>query len=250
MRIYGEIEIHRNLSAPEMEEVASLLYSKCSRTRADIVGANPFFTLANEVDIRINQRPPEKIFKLARAEHVDAFFNDGTIQLGTVRHYARHENPEIGDKYEDAPMVLIGERIGYTRAVAVEGGYDHYVFCAMLGDADKMTADGFGYDSIFEITDPYGFLSAIGNCIRSKSGSFGRCNYTSYKAMKGIVNKAMRTDRIDRSLIEILGSARNFLKPIKFKHQRELRFTWQMPHETDAPIIIKCPSAVQFARRI
>lgn len=246
MKMYQHLEIQRNLSVEELIQLASHFYSTC---HGGVGGANPFFLLASQCDLRLNQRPPEKILKMARAEHVDAFFKDGTLQLGTIRHYAGSENAEIGDKLEDAPIVLIGERIGYTIATAVHGGYDHYVFCTTLGDVDPETSDGFGYDASFEIIDPLGFQSAVAECISSTDFSFGRCVYTPYKAMHGLVSDAVSSMRIDHTMMDILGSARNFLKPTRFQHQRELRFTWRVPHQTDTPVIIKCPAAIPFARR-
>jgi hypothetical protein len=246
MHMFQHREIHRNLSAEELIELASYFYSKC---HGGISGANPFFLLASQCDLRLNQKPTERILKMAKAKDVDAFFKDGTLQLGTVRHYARSENAEIGDKLEDAPIVLIGERLGYTIATAVHGGYDHYIFCTMLGNVDAETSDGFGYDASFEIIDAFGFQSAIAKCIASTNFSFGRCVYTPYKAMHGLVSDDVSSMRMDHTMMDILGAARNFLKPTRFQHQREFRFAWRVPHETDAPIIIKCPAAIQFVRR-
>jgi hypothetical protein len=246
MKMYQHLEIHRNLSVEELIQLASHFYSKC---HGGVSGANPFFLLASQSELRVNQKPPEKILKMAKAEHVDAFFDSGILQLGTIRHYALSENAEIGDKLEDAPIVLIGERIGYTIATAVQGGYDHYVFCTTLDDVDPETSDSFGYDASFEIIDPFGFQSAVAECISSTDFIFGRCVYTPYKAMHGLVSDAVSSTRIDHTMMDILGSARNFLKPTRFQHQRELRFAWRVPHQTDAPIIIKCPAAIQFSRR-
>lgn len=246
MKMYQHLEIHRNLSVEELIHLASHFYSTC---HDGVSGAHPFFLLASQCDLHLNQRPPEKILKMARALHVDAFFKDGTLQLGTIRHYAGSENAEIGDKLEDAPIVLIGERIGYTIATAVQGGYDHYVFCTTLGDVDPETSDGFGYDASFEIIDPLGFQSAVAECITSTDFGFGRCVYTPYKAMHGLVSDAVSSMRIDHTMMDILRSARNFLKPTRFQHQRELRFTWRVPNQTDAPVIIKCPAAIPFTRR-
>lgn len=240
------MEFQRNLSNQELVQLASRMHNKCHNGLDTI---NPFFSLASQTDLRLNQKPPERVIKMAKAEHIDAFFNEGKLQLGTIRQYARSENPEIGDKLEDAPIVLIGERIGYTIATAVQGGYDHYVFCTTLGDVDPETSDGFDYDASFEIIDPLGFQSAVAECISSSDFSFGRCVYTPYKAMHGLVSDAVSSMRIDHTMVDILGSARNFLKPTRFQHQRELRFTWRVPHQTDAPVIIKCPAAIPFARR-
>lgn len=246
MLLYGHFKYAGNFSIDELRNIASELDSKSG---GPVNGINPFFILADEIEIRLNQRPSERIFKMGRSDHIRSFFEHGTLQLGTVLHYSNSGQAEVGDNREDAPIVLIGERLGCTIGAAVRGGFNHYLFCASLGEVDDLTMSKFGYDDAFEIVDPVGFANAVATCLPVKNTSFGRCIYTPYKAMLGILDDTVPMDRIDHSLLDILGPARNFLKPPRYRHQREFRFTWRVDHQTFSPIVINCPAAVQFARK-
>ncbi|SDL48025.1 hypothetical protein SAMN04488026_10882 [Aliiruegeria lutimaris] len=243
----GITEIHRNLSEQEIAQLTSWLLRRTPRLNTSVP---KLVEPAKEADIRLNEVPRQKITKMGAREHVDRFFDDGTLRLGTVRDFARQEHNEIGDGQEDAPIVIIGERIGYTAAGSFEGGHEHYVFCTFLGEPSVEILEAFEYDSYYEITDPAGFSNAVGNAIGSRHADFGRCVYAPYRALQGLVADSFTMRRIDHRTMEMVGEGRNYVKSLPYVHQKELRFTWRMKMEVGAPRLVKCPEAIQFAKRI
>lgn len=244
LKLFSAAAIERYLSEPELLGVAADLYEKCTGTKVP----HWWFQLRDENEILLNQVPGERIIKMTKRIHLDGFLSDGTLQLGTAIYYAGHENPEVGDPMESAPIVLIGERLGYTQAVAVQGGLDHFLFCAALGEPDEEIMRNFGYDACYEVTQPAAFAAAVQDALDAQGGAFGRCLYTPYRALRGAISEQASLMRIDHRLMDMLGSARNFLKPKRFEGQREFRFTWKMPAEKHGTLLIKCPEAIAFIR--
>lgn len=246
MRLYSVTSVERNLSEAELIGLATHLYAECTRQTVP----SWLFQLRHENEIALGQRPVERIIKMTKREHLDGLLKNGTLQLGTASFFAAHESPEVGDPMESAPIVLIGEGVGYTRGVAVQGGLDHYMFCTAIGEPDEEIMRRFGYDACYEITQPAPFADAIKSSLEAHGQSFGRCLYSPYRALLGVIYDQTSMNRIDHRLMDLLGSARNFLKPKKFEDQREFRFTWRMPSERHGTLLIKCPEAVQFVRQI
>jgi hypothetical protein len=78
------------------------------------------------------QIPDVPLVKIAKAEHVDAFSEEGVLQLGSFQYFNQYDHEEIGDA-EEGVVVLLAERDGFTAAGRYGGGYDNYIFLHVCG---------------------------------------------------------------------------------------------------------------------
>lgn len=203
---------------------------------------------AYEEDVRLMQPPTGSVAKMAKKEHVDAFFNEGRIRLGTYEDFRTQGNAEVRDHQEGfASVVGVGHSI--TAFGTFQRADDSYIFCTFSGNPDIKVIDQFGYDDQFLINDVFGFCEAINASIGSTSMSFGTCVYCEYKVLVGRLNPMFDSTRIDHRTAELAGEATHYVKPVRYSHQNEFRMVWRMRRPVSKPIIIKCPEAIQFCSR-
>jgi len=203
----------------------------------------------DEASIRLNVPLGCSPIKLAKTEHVDAFFRVGQIQLGTFEYYQKHENPQVHDEFEGFCR-LIGYSDAFTVLVEASGGADQYVFCCAMTSNPKLAARRFGYDAAYEVLDPDGFQRAVSGKLKAIRERRAVCAYADHKAIAGEMNGTFRPDRISAATIDMLGAAKYFIKPRRFAHQTEYRFLWELDGPVEKPAIIECPEAVKFCRRM
>jgi hypothetical protein len=203
---------------------------------------------AYEEDVRLMHLPTRRVAKMARKQHVDAFFNDGTLRLGTYEDFRTQGNAEVRDHQEGLATV-----VGVGSSITAFGTYqradDSYIFCTFLGNPDANVIEQFGYDDQFFIDDIAGFCSAIKEPIGATSVSFGTCVYCEYKVLVGSLDPMFNPTRIDHRTAELAGEATHYVKPVRYSHQNEFRMVWRMRRSVSKPVIIKCPEAIQFCSR-
>lgn len=202
-----------------------------------------------ESTVKRMQIPDVPLVKMAKAEHVDAFFEEGVLQLGSFQYFNQYDHEEIGDA-EEGVVVLLAERDGFTAAGRYGGGYDNYIFCTYAGFPDKKVLAGFGYDDGFFIRDPEKFSEAIQRAIHSQDFEYAACIYSPHKALIGRVQSSFKVERIDSRTIEMVSTARHFIKPDRYADQKEFRFTWHMSQVVDAPKRVLCPEAAKYCERL
>lgn len=226
------------------------------KTIRDISGAllnngvvGPHADLVYTTEVELDVVPAGPVIKMAHKEHVEGFFHDGTLRLGTYREYARCDDPEIGDPTEGS-FVLVGQTPNKTAFAEVGGGFHHYVFATYAGEPDPELIRDFGYDAHFEIVDVEGFTSAVGQCLGFSRHRYAECAYSKDKVVVGEVTPAFDFNRVSARLLELVSIAKYFVKPDRYSNQCEFRFVWQMDEDVGAePLILDCPEARQFCRR-
>ena len=201
-----------------------------------------------EEDIPIGTVPTLPIIKMSKREHVEAFFDRGSLQLGNFEYYRKSENNEVRDITEGS-FVLVGRCLGRTGFTQVSGGFNFHVFCAFEGNADPDCIEKFGYDAYFEIVDIMGFQRAISEKIESMNAKFSRCIYSKDKALVGKVSEDFNFMSISAKQLDFVNSAKYFLKPDRYSHQNEFRFIWEANEDLSSPTIIECPEAIKFCRK-
>ncbi|MBY6056777.1 hypothetical protein [Leisingera daeponensis] len=200
-------------------------------------------------EIGLMQVPNVPVVKMSKSEYVDAFFEKGTIQLGTYRYFREFGHNEIGDSTE-GHVVLFADGFGRSAIGRFEDDDRDYVFCSYIGQPDPDVISKFGYDSHFVIDDVEGFALAVQRKLSAPSICFGRCVYSPHKAMRSFLPEGTSFRRIDKNIIQNFGVARHFIKPDEFSHQREFRILWNLPEGVaQTPLKIDCPEAVQFCSR-
>jgi len=204
-----------------------------------------------EHEIHLNQLPRHSVIKLAKREHVDAFFSSGKLRLGTFNYFATLENAEAGDPNEGG---LIVARAGPNSTIIADlaGGFDNYVFCAFSGQGkSEEIRSRFGYDASYEIHDVPAFVAAVARSINSEKQTYGLCVYRTHKVLVSISFERVSLELISNELLGYLaGEGKNFIKPIRYAQQNEFRITWRTPEDVETPLDIECPDAVAACRRL
>ncbi len=198
-----------------------------------------------DTEIPLDQTPTTRVIKMSNREHVERFFDDGTLQLGDFRYFNNFDHEEIGDRSEGT-FVLVGRRNDELGFAEISGGFHYYAFCAYVGDPDSNCIERFGYDSYFSIDDVDGFANAISNTLRSNHYHYSSCVYRKDKVVVGDVGNDFDFNEISARLLELASEAKFFVKPNQYSHQNEFRFIWPSASELTEPQIIKCPEAIKY----
>ncbi|MFN9691136.1 MAG: hypothetical protein ACK551_03450 [Vampirovibrionales bacterium] len=204
-------------------------------------------------EITLRQPTKERIVKMSRKEHVDAFFKHGKLRLGSLETYRQIEHAQIGD-ISEGNLVLILKNSLMSRILDLQCGYNHHVFCCYTGHTNHNVMQEFGYDDGFEIENISGFRQAISNTLNIKEVRSGECLYKNLKALVLDVPSTFNLDinfgmQLSQSL-QLSQMAHYFLKNKHFSHQQEYRFVWENPNRVSNFIDIECPEAIQFCKRL
>ncbi|WP_372591699.1 hypothetical protein [Guyparkeria sp.] len=241
--MYKHMWIERKLSEYELQRLCGALVHDTAFDQ----GLKPwqFVKPIPERRFKLGVVPQAPIIKLAKKEHVDAFFDTGSLQLGSFDYYNEFDHPEIGDNQEGivtlvakTPFGVIGGKYG--------SGYSQRMLCAFVGDIDLKTMRRFGYDSGFVITNPRGFSEAVATSIGATSSTFGRCLYRPHKAVLGFPGKTVNRHEISHRTAEIVNAGKHFIKPDRYSHQKEFRFLWDQPSDVTGAMIFDCSSARKY----
>lgn len=239
---YGGAYFQRRLSSLEVQTLTAYL---ASRANTSYLGTPRLVKPVPERRFRLNRTPQEPIFKLAKREHVESFFDTGILQLGCFRSFQNFDHPEIGDATEGL-VTLVAKFPKGVIGGTYRCGLDRLVFCTVIGELDQGLMAKFGYDWGYQIKYPKKFLNCIREQLNAKSASFGRCVYRDVKAVLGYPGNKVNLTRFDHNSPEIVNSAKHLIKPSRFSHQREFRFLWGMHQQQNGPVLITCKEATKY----
>jgi len=207
-----------------------------------------FADITYESEFNGLEKANSRIIKMSKKEYVDAFFNNGTLQLGTFEYYRNHENEEVKDP-EEGSTIFVGSNSKNTAVITITGGFDHYVFCCFDGEANQEIIKKFDYDSYFEIIDPEGFQQAISKKLNAVFSMKSKCIYRNDKVLVSQISEEFNFGILS-SHMETLGDvSKFFIKDKGFQHQNEFRFTWKLPSDIKKPIILDFPEAIEFCKK-
>jgi hypothetical protein len=204
--------------------------------------------VAFEKDFEESAKTTKSVLKMSKTEHIDGFFRDGSIQLGSFSYYNQFDNPEIGDNTEGR-FIIVGQNSISTTFAVVGGGYNNYIFCTYNGEPNPELIKKFGYDDYFEIIDLDGFQDAISRTLDSIVFLRSDCQYRQMKVLVGKADENFKLTELSGELLNLVNYSKYFLKTSHFQHQKEHRFLWTVPYDLKKNLIIKCPEAIQFCRR-
>ncbi len=132
------------ISEPQIQAVAGALLHRLFIDKP--IPADKVAELVYEEEILLNVIPDQSIIKMAKAEHVNAFFTTGALFLGNFAYYNAFDHEEIGDAAEGS-FILVGRNPETTALVEIGGGFENHLFCCYAGEADKDCMRRFGYDA-------------------------------------------------------------------------------------------------------
>jgi hypothetical protein len=212
------------------------------------VPRSAFAQVIEESLVHRMQLPLGPITKMAKLEHVDAFFSSGRIRLGTFNYFNGCDHEEVTD-VEEGRFILVGRSSSATAFAQVAGGFDHYAFCCYSGAPDPACIKRFGYDSAYIIRDPSRFAQAINDAIQAQAYEYAACVYSANKVVVADVPEAFDFQKVSAHLLNLTTSAKFYVKPEKYSHQMEFRFLWRMPSDIGPYLDLACPEAVSFCER-
>lgn len=239
--------VEKNLTELEIRQFAG--WMAFGTDEEGVVPSSNYIDPIDTMQIRINSAPVEPIVKMTKKSYVDDFFDKGILQLGTVESFSEYEHAAIGDP-EEGNIVLIGQHDEFTAFGSYGGDFDKYLYCTYIGIPQDAVLTAFEYDSGFTIVDPDAFSIAVQDAIGVKTAEYAECVYANNKALIGRIHEDYRADILDHQVIEMLESARCYIKPEKFSYQKELRLVWTAQSDLSSPILIECPDAVQYCHKL
>ncbi len=246
MHLYQYLDFGRRLDERQISGVCGALAHNLPLDKN--VPPECFARLVPESAIRRMLVPLAPTVKMARREHVDAFFRDGIIRLGTFAYYNQFDHEEIGDPGEGS-FILAGQSPTRTVVAHLAGGFNQYVLCCYSGEPDDACVRRFGYDDSFVINEPARFAESIANALGAEGFEYAACAYGPHKVMVGAVPEDFNFQIVSHRLLDLTTSAKYYIKPETYSHQREFRFLWQMPGDVKLPIDIYCPAAIEYCTR-
>jgi hypothetical protein len=247
MHLYQYLYIRRRLTELEVRQLCGWLVH--GKRQGEHLLPQEYVEPIEEGSIKRMVLPNAPVIKMMKREFVDDFFNHGTIQLGSFEYFKHICHDQIGDG-DEGMVVAIADGEGSTAAGKFAGGFDNYVFCAFAGPPTDKVRNQFGYDSGFLITNPEGFVREIADALDAIGSEYAECVYAPQRAIRSSIAVDFQPGRIDHNLIELVSSARNFIKADRYKDQREFRFTWRVSHDVSHPLILHCPQARVHCERI
>lgn len=210
------------------------------------------------------------LYKYLKREHLKAFFQFGSLKIGTLYEYRNEEElgKVIGDGEEGTYVTELlspnGREIDLSGSsaeadyfrqhvlrpdqwnskvkVVMEAGAslitntnspNYYIYC-VSSHFDELVMHQFGCDSCIEIVHPEKFFKAISKVIRHKGG---------FEGVHRIAYGPKKTDHLNPH-----GVHPALLKDSEYSYQAEMRAIWKPKKEPQAALFVKVPRAIRYCR--
>lgn len=198
------------------------------------------------------------MFRFMQQQHVDAFFNDGTVRLSTFAEFAKHPDELRRDDREGAGFVSHNEPDGIHLSSHLHTGMNAYVLCASMICNESMK-EKYGSTGLV-ILDTVAFAYEISRYIPGfTSGLEGPCVYQEFRHVKrnieGLSLDDLRAapdsdeisgEKLFAAVDSISGDDLMFLKSMIFFEEIEYRLVWFTTEPHGEAIILKCPEARKY----
>jgi hypothetical protein len=207
-----------------------------------------YVDLTYESEFNGLKEPKSQLIKMSKKEYIDAFFEHGTLKLGTLEYYRTIDDPEQGDNSEGS-IIIIGQNSTNTAFAKIGSGFNNYVFCCYDGSPNNEVIEKFGYDDYFIIENPKEFAESIRQLIEANRVIRSQCIYKKDKVLFGKTSDHFDFNVLSEKLATLVDETQYFIKTDKYEHQQEYRFIWGLENNVSEPLIIKCPEAIQFCKR-
>lgn len=220
-----------HLTRDQMAHVAAQLQHRLTIYGDKQVPRENWPKLNYVLDMKIDRVPAKPIVKMMRAEHAESFLQTGTLRLGSIAHFRHYDHAEIGDATE-GETIMFGLSNRGTMMRQVIGGMNEWIFCCFAGDASPDVIQKFGYDAAVLIKNPKAFSDAVSRELGGPESHFARCVYSDGRVLVGPTKEDIPEEDDDSDIVldsdfaDMIGPGRAFVKPEKYAHQKEFRFTW------------------------
>lgn len=217
---------------------------------------------------------PSVLYKYLMKEHLDTFFKEGIIRLGTLFEFRNEEfhGSAVGDADEGRYTKVLGDleeqefdllsndpRAVFARQVfkgwdefpdgvklkirmmpnsrleLYGSSQNYFMHCTSLEYSNHGMTQ-MGYDSCIAITNPYMFFLEISKSLNGLA-KFEVGSSVVYSNRVMPYNRELKTHPA-------------FVKPESYEYQKEFRALWSFDLDKEVdPIIIRCPDARQYCEK-
>jgi hypothetical protein len=198
-----------------------------------------------------------RVYRFLEAEYVDAFFENGSLMLSSFSRFASHADEQRGDAMEGKGVRVVTGK-DCTLVMASGRGDDCYILCGATTNTAGVRSCFPYANAAFVIDNPLEFANMVSSCIpRFKGGVSGHCIYqddpTIRRHDEDLTLEEIQPKTLDdlpRVMERAGGIEELFIKRSKFASQAEYRFAWASAGPIEDKIVVTCPEARQYCRRI
>jgi hypothetical protein len=202
------------------------------------------------------------VFRYMDQKYIDDFFETGNLRLSTFKTFAEHEDAQRKDTREGINMIMESSDELSFGAYSMSGSKSLILCTSALGNKDLM--NNFETNGYFKINDTTQFGIAIANQIAGFSGGLeGFCDYKDRRLIERKVDnlnlddlkekkgeEALSMNKMLSKTSDIGGPNVFFVKLNEYSHQVEYRFIWNLMHDLEEALYVKCPGAIQFCEKV
>lgn len=204
---------------------------------------------------------PRSVFRYMHRQYVDLFFQTGELKLSSYESNRAIEDAVRRDQREGTGDYLILSRDRKLSYRMSARAFDQRMLCMSTSSDVNRMMNHFGVDGCFEVTNTTGFGFEIARALDAfRFGREGLVTYQNgYKRILLLENHPHLLDltpseptneqvlgyidTVGRSDFDLL-----FTKPLQFRDEEEYRFNWLCA--PNHPLVIQCPGALRYCRRI
>jgi hypothetical protein len=199
------------------------------------------------------------LIRYLQQEHVDTFFEGGSLRLSSFRKFRKNPDEERGDIFEGRVNMEITSPNAH-HAICAINGQEAYILSTSVIESEELKVV-FGADSGFRILDPLAFADCVSRQIAGfLGGCQGLCIYRDHIMMQKKDSASMRAPESYASPEEWAGDYEKyiskqavdafFVKRAKYSRQGEYRFIWFAQGQEKDYLDIKCPDAIKHCERL
>lgn len=204
---------------------------------------------------------PTSVYRYMHQKYVDQFFEEGLLQLSSFESNRTIEDAIRQDKREGTGAIFVVSRDRQRVQPLMARAFDHRMLCLSSSAETDRLMEHFKVDGCFEVKNTTGFGYEVAKTLNHfQFGLEGVVTYqTDYQRYLLLEQHEELPDLMVADppndvlfkYLDFIGRTNQdmlYTKPVEFAHESEYRFTWRCTSEN--PILIKCPEAVKYCRRI
>jgi len=203
------------------------------------------------------QAHPTPVYRYMDTEFVDQFFSSGTLRLSSFEAFSRHPDESLRDANEGKNILAALGKDSTMYMVSEHGKTSLIISASYRGpwSPSKLSSGR----ACCEITNPWGFASAIATSINGCSEAvLGACTYVPTLSMTlhapgynfAQAHSEGGLEVIQRDAAAMLQYSPMFRKLSRHQAEQEFRFVWCLNRPVSEPLTVVCPAALQFCRKL
>lgn len=199
------------------------------------------------------------VYRYLPLRHVDAFFDTGSLKLSSFQQFALHVDEARQDREEGtAQTTVLSPK--QTIFAGTSSGHNMLVLCASLHLSKRVMAAFSDCDTAIQINDVPGFANAVSRQLAGfRSGLSGHCIYGGHLVTRHVSKAPFELpedgggvdgNKLLAAMAEVGANEDLFLKDRRYEYQAEYRMLWEMDRRPPPSLILECPEARQFCRKV